>query len=157
MKINLNKKLFSDLNVAHCATINKNELNRVNEDIHHFANSYLKYRFLIGEEVVALDADWSYLYASDVICGRFELAEKIISGDAGDAYYYALHIIQGRWPAGEEAISKHAGYAYEYALHIIQGPWPMGEKAIAESDDHKKAYEELFCIKLQEGKSRQNP
>lgn len=74
------------------------------------------------EEIKAIskNAQYSYIYAVDILKGRFKLGEKAISKNAEHSYLYALDILKGRFKLGEKVISKNAYYSNLYKLDILK-------------------------------------
>lgn len=60
--------------------------------------------------------------------------EVAISKDAEYSYVYAREVLKKPFALGEEAISKDALYAKLYAKNILKGPFPAGEETIAEAN-----------------------
>jgi hypothetical protein len=98
-----------------------------------YARDVLKDRFPAGERAIAKDAFWSFWYAHDVLKGRFPAGEAAIATSACWSYDYALNVVKGRFPAGEAAIATSACQSFCYARNVIQGCFPEGEAAIAKS------------------------
>lgn len=71
-------------------------------------------RFVKGEDVIATDAKFSYLYARDILKGRFEKGEHALSESAIAATEYAV-FLKDRFKKGEHAIGQSDMYAQEYA------------------------------------------
>jgi len=98
------------------------------------------------EPTIIQDAEYSYLYARDIIKGRWELAEPIISKDAHCSYLYAKNIIKGRWELGEATISKYVYWSFCYALYVIKGKLPdfMHNQMILRNNKYTKEYVEYI-------------
>jgi len=77
------------------------------------------------ESIIALDSEWSYYYARNIIYGRWEEGEKSISTDSKHSYYYALDLIEGKWEKGEKAISTDPLYSYWYAHNVIKSHFDL--------------------------------
>ena len=60
--------------------------------------------------------------------------EREISKYAEYSYLYAREVLKKPFALGEEAISKDALYAKLYAKNILKGPFPAGEETIAEAN-----------------------
>ena len=98
-----------------------------------YAEQVIEGRFILGEDAISKDAFFSYEYACVVIGGRFHLGEAVICKDAWESYHYAKNVIGGRFELGEAAISEDAEYSYLYARNVIKGRLPnvMHNKMIA--------------------------
>jgi hypothetical protein len=59
-----------------------------------------------------------------------EEAEEVISKDADYSYLYARDILEGRFEKGEEAISKAPYYFYNYANYILKDRFERGENIL---------------------------
>jgi len=94
------------------------------------------------EPFISKDAEYSYLYAINIIKGRWELGEAIISKDAYFSYYYAINIIKDRFILAEPTISKDAEYSYYYARYVIKGKLPdfMHNALLLSTDEYTKEY-----------------
>jgi len=98
------------------------------------------------EPTIIQDAEYSYLYARDIIKGRWELAEPIISKDAFYSYRYATDVIKDRFIIAEPTISKDAQYSYYYAKYVIEGKLPdfMHNQMILENNEYTRKYIEYI-------------
>ena len=95
-----------------------------------YALNVLNGPFPMGEPAIAKDARYSSLYATDVLKKPFPLGEPEIATDAWNAYAYAKDVLKGPFPLGEPAIASHAYYAYLYAKNVLKGPFLLGEPAM---------------------------
>ncbi|MGZ8924238.1 MAG: hypothetical protein ACXW2E_00010 [Nitrososphaeraceae archaeon] len=77
----------------------------------------LKGRFLKGEDTIATNAHYSYLYARDVLKGPFSEGENAIATNADCSYAYAKDVIKGRFIKGEPAI-MNSQWKTEYLTFI---------------------------------------
>jgi hypothetical protein len=105
-------------------------------------------RFELGEELIATDSRYSYLYANYVLKGPFLLGEKTIATNYVYSYFYALDVLKRPFLLGEEAIAKDAIYSYYYAKDVLKKRFELGEKTIAKDSYYKNEYEEKFDCKL---------
>lgn len=85
----------------------------------------------VREHAISTDAEYSYLYARDVLGGRFELGEPAISTNAADAYKYAQNVLEGRFEVGEEAIAKDPEYSALYAKYVLDADFYFNGVLIA--------------------------
>jgi hypothetical protein len=104
------------------------------------------------EWAIAKSAEYSYLYARNILegrfeLGRFELGEPAIAKSAEYSYLYAADVLNGKFPLGEPAIAKSAKYSYYYAEDVLHGKFPLGEPEIAKKANLWKEYCEIFGIK----------
>ena len=74
------------------------------------------------EPIIAKSAEYSYMYADEVLSDEFKLGEKAIAKDSDYAYWYAKYILKDKFPLGEPAIAKDSYYSYLHALDILEGP-----------------------------------
>jgi len=72
--------------------------------------------------------------------------EPTISKDAQYSFLYARDIIKGKWELGEPIISKYAYLSYYYALYVIKGKLPdfMHNQMILENNEYTKNYIEYI-------------
>jgi len=87
-------------------------------------------RFKMGEPTIATDAEWSYMYASDVVRGRFEQGEEAIATSAKWSYKYAYIVMRSeRFLAGEHTFAEQSDnesvgfHAYLYAVDVLHEKW----------------------------------
>ena len=92
------------------------------------------------EPIIAKSAEYSYMYADEVLSDEFKLGEKAIAKDSDYAYWYAKYILKDKFPLGEPAIAKDSYYSYLYALDILEGPFKLGEPEIAKDEYYSKRY-----------------
>lgn len=96
------------------------------------------------ERAIATSAEYSYMYAADVLNGRFPPGEPVIATSARYSYWYATDVINDRFPLGEPAIATNAVYSYQYVRDVIKHRWPPGEPAIAKSAIYTQLYNNKF-------------
>jgi hypothetical protein len=72
------------------------------------------------EKYIAKDAEYSYLYAIEVLKGPFKAGEAVIATNALFSYFYAMHVLKGPFKAGEAAIAKDAEYSHKYAQVFLK-------------------------------------
>jgi hypothetical protein len=89
--------------------------------------------------IIAEDAEASYLYAKDVLKGEFKLGEKAIAKDSYLSWAYA-YLINSRFQLGEQAISQNAEYSYRYAADVLEDRFELGEHAISKSSKYSCLY-----------------
>ena len=99
-------------------------------------------RFVKGEDAIATNAEYSYAYASYVLKGRFEKGEDAIATSALYSYAYAKHVLKGeRVEKIEDAIATDAWYSYRYARDVLKGERvEKFEDAIATSAHYSYMY-----------------
>lgn len=76
--------------------------------------------------------------------GRDKRLEEIISIDSNASYAYATGIIQKRFRKGEDAIARDPLYSVMYAELILKRKFPKGHKAIAQHPRHTYSYLKTF-------------
>ena len=97
------------------------------------------------EPIIAKSAEYSYMYADEVLSDEFKLGEKAIAKDSVYAFWYAKYILKDKFPLGEPAIAKDSYYSYLYAFDILEGPFKLGESEIAKDEFFfKKIYTRSF-------------
>lgn len=94
------------------------------------------------EKVIAMDAEYSRLYARHFLKGPFPAGEKSIMKEPFQAFLYCKDVIGQRWYDAEGTIMKNPHAAYRYALEIIGGRWEDAEKHIMKSATWAGAYAE---------------
>ena len=92
------------------------------------------------EPIIAKSAEYSYMYADEVLSDEFKLGEKAIAKDSVYAFWYAKYILKDKFSIGEPAIAKDSYYSYLYALDILEGPFKLGEPEIAKDEYYSKRY-----------------
>jgi hypothetical protein len=92
------------------------------------------------EYYISKDAEYSYLYARDVLKGPFSKGEDVIATNSLYAFQYARDVLKGPFSKGEDAITKDPELAYEYAAYVLKGPFPKGEDAIAKDSVRSYLY-----------------
>jgi len=95
-----------------------------------------------GEEAIASDVNYSYLYAKHFLKSPFPAGEKLIKEEAFTACLYCKEIIRQRWYEAEENIKKNPHAAYKYSVEVIGGRWEDAEKNIKKSPTWAGAYAE---------------
>jgi len=120
------------------------EISKNAEYSYLYAINVLKGRFEMGEKAISKDAEYSYCYARDVLEGRFEMGEKAISNSAEYSYYYARHVLKGRFEMGEEVIETNSWYYYLYAEDVLKGRFEMGEDAISKNACYSYCYDKIY-------------
>lgn len=99
--------------------------------VYAFYNSFnTKERFFLGEPAIAQNANYSYLYAENVIKGRFELGEEIISKNEEISINYIKNVLHTRFEKAESLISKSPKFSAQYA-GVIERRFELGELAIS--------------------------
>ena len=109
-------------------------------------------RFPEGEPAIATSAEYSYLYAINLLQDRFPAGEAAIATDAECASRYAEHVIKGRFLEAEPAIATsniggtymsipYNSYAHKYALKILNLP-----------EDEARTWGERYLL----GKTKEN-
>jgi len=104
-----------------------------------YALNLIKDRWEEGEKIIATDPPCSYIYARDVIKGTFEDGEKSISSDPYYSYLYAHDVLKGRFIEGEKSIATHSEFSYCYARHVLKCPFDLCHPIIFNSK-----YKELY-------------
>ena len=66
------------------------------------------------EPRIAGSAQYSFLYAKNVLKGRFELGEPSIATNLQFAFYYAKDILKGRFIGAETKLLIHPSYKQDY-------------------------------------------
>jgi len=69
---------------------------------------------------------------------------EAITQNADYAYLYASEVIGGRFPEGEAAIAQGADYAYSYAFGVIKGRFPEPHREKAEANIKQSPYWEAY-------------
>lgn len=92
------------------------------------------------EEIIAKDADYSFLYAKKICNGPFVKGEVEIKKDPYNAFLYCRDVIKQRWHDAEDVIKKDPFSAYSYSAKVIKGRWPEAEKYIKKSSKWACAY-----------------
>ena len=92
------------------------------------------------EPIFAKTAEYSFLYALDILEGPFNLGEPAIAKDIEYSYLYVGEVLNGPFKLGEPAIAKDAEYSYMYAKTILKASFPLGEPAIAKDENYSKEY-----------------
>jgi len=103
-----------------------------------YAKDILKAPFPLGEKIIATSAMYSYRYARDVLKAPFSLGEKAIATDARYSHFYAKVVLKAPFLLGEKAIATDSLYSHFYAKVVLKAPFSLGEKAIA--TDAKYSY-----------------
>lgn len=75
------------------------------------------------ENIVSTHPEAAYLY-SCLTNKRFEKGEEAISESAEYSFLYAKNILKGRFEMGEKAISKSDEFCFKYAAGIVGGSLP---------------------------------
>jgi len=77
---------------------------------------------------------------------RMPEIEPTIIKDAEYSYLYARDIIKGKWELGEPIISKYVYWSYLYATDVIEGKLPdfMHNQMILENNEYAKQYIEFI-------------
>ena len=88
---------------------------------YNYAHDRIGSVFPLGEEIIAADTYYSFIYAKYVIQGRFELGENAIATSALFSYRYAVEVIKERFELGEQAISTDASYSFAYTRNVLKG------------------------------------
>lgn len=88
---------------------------------YNYAHDRIGSVFPLGEEVIATDTYYSFIYAKYVIQGRFELGENAIATSALFSCRYAVEVIKDRFELGEKAISTDASYSSAYTHNVLKG------------------------------------
>lgn len=96
--------------------------------------------FPAGEPAIASNANWSLMYATDVLNRPFPAGEPAIATHSQASYEYAKEVLNGPFPAGEAAIAESAFNSVRYALLRLTGPFPAGEEAISKSGHYSYFY-----------------
>jgi len=99
------------------------------------------------EEVLATDAEYSYMYARDVLDDRFPAGEDAIATDAYNSYLYAQWILGGRFELGEAEIMTDPESAFLYARDVIENRWLEAEDSIRQNNAWWGDYKREFGIK----------
>ena len=89
-------------------------------DLYKYNPAELKKR----ESLLAVDPEYAYKYAKNIVKGPFPAGEATIAKDPEYSYYYAMNVLKGPFPAGEAAIAKDPRYAQLYAKNVLKGPFP---------------------------------
>lgn len=76
------------------------------------------------ENVIALNAETSYLYALKVLKGRFRKGEKSIALNPDIAVRYARFVVRGRLHSAERLISLDPELCYSYFKHVVRKKLP---------------------------------
>jgi hypothetical protein len=76
------------------------------------------------ENVIALNAETSYLYALKVLKGRFRKGEKSIAMNPDVAVRYARFVVRGRFQIAENLISSNPELCYMYFKHVVRKKLP---------------------------------
>ena len=92
---------------------------------YNYAHDRLNSAFPLGEEIIATDKYYSFIYAKYVIQGRFELGEGMIATDALFSYRYAVEVIKERFELGEKAISTDPAYSFAYTRNVLKGTFEL--------------------------------
>lgn len=92
------------------------------------------------KKIIASDAEYSVLYAKNIIKGPFVEGEESIKRNISCAYFYCKDVIKQRWYEVEEEIKKDAFCAYSYATQVIKDRWPEAEKSIKKNPKWACAY-----------------
>lgn len=96
-----------------------------------YARDIIKDRWLEAESVIMQDVYYAHLYARDIIKGRWQEAEPTIMKSPSCLLRYIEDVIQCRWLEAEHLILAYgATYAYSYARFIIKGRWKEAEPVI---------------------------
>ena len=103
------------------------------------------------EKIIANDAEFSYIYAKNVLKGRFEKGETTIATDAEYSIEYARDIIKGRFKEGEGNIITSPRYSLEYAVEVIKGRFKEGEDAISRDPITSYDYAGLIGSRFEKG------
>lgn len=75
------------------------------------------------ENIVSTHSEAAYLY-SYLTNKRFEKGEKSIGESAEYSFLYAKNILKGRFEMGEKSISKSDEFCFKYAAGIVGGSLP---------------------------------
>lgn len=96
------------------------------------------------EDVLAMNAYYSYLYTLNVINGPWSLGEASIATDCEISYSYAFDVIKGRWIPGEASILKDLSCTLRYVCNILMAPWPEAEVTLSKNSAYIEAYYKKF-------------
>lgn len=103
-----------------------------------YSTDVLNGPFVLGEPAIAKSAEYSWMYAEHNSMKRFELGEPAIAKNSSSSYAYASKVIKAPFKLGEAAIATDGTYSYWYAKFVLKAPFKLGELAIA-NDDHDVA------------------
>lgn len=110
-------------------------------------------RYLLGEDVIAQDGYFSYLYVRGILHNRFEKGETSmmisrnwydyvqyltsidvqipeVLTNAYNSYHYARYVLRSVYTEGEVYISQHDWCSYMYATTILGDRFLLGEPII---------------------------
>lgn len=73
---------------------------------------------------------WSDRYMVSTYENRFKGAELLIAQNAQYSYLYARDILKGRFQFGENSISQHPYWSFSYAKYVLRGRFKKGEEMI---------------------------
>lgn len=98
-----------------------------------------------AEEIIAIDSQTAFIYASDVLEEhRFEIAEENIKKDPQTAIRYAEEIIKNRWPEAEPYIlNSDNDCALLYCEKLVKGRWPELEPKVISNANDSMRYVEI--------------
>ena len=102
----------------------------------------LKYNNILNhfheKEIAKTNSKWAFEYVSKH--GKDEDLEPIIAKNAEYSFLYAIEVLDDRFELGEKAIAKDYYLAYRYAKLILNGPFNLGEPVIAKNEFYSKKY-----------------
>ena len=90
------------------------------------------------KEIAKTNSKWAFEYVSKH--GKDEDLEPIIAKNAEYSFLYAIEVLDDRFELGEKAIAKDYYLAYRYAKLILNGPFNLGEPVIAKNEFYSKTY-----------------
>ena len=90
------------------------------------------------KEIAKTNPKWAFEYVSKH--GKDEDLEPIIAKNAEYSFLYAIEVLDDRFELGEKAIAKDYYLAYRYAKLILNGPFNLGEPVIAKNEFYSKKY-----------------
>lgn len=110
-----------------------------------YALHVLKAPWEDAEEIIAINPESAFIYASEVLEGnRFEIAEENIKKDTQTAIRYAEEIIKNRWPEAEPYIlNADNDCALSYCRKLIKDRWPELESKIISNAHDSMEYVEI--------------
>ena len=82
------------------------------------------------EPIIAKSAEYSYMYADEVLSDEFKLGEKAIAKDSDHAFWYAKYILKDKFPLGEPAIARNDYFAALYTSISLKKDFYLDGKLI---------------------------